>query len=89
VNGLTGNGNFTNLPAIVVAPRVGFAYKLTGDGKTVMRSSFGIFPERPNQTWLQGRGQEPASLLNYVYNSTISQIPAAAAASANSPAGAK
>jgi hypothetical protein len=80
VNGLTGNGDFTHFPAIIAAPRVGFAYKLTGDAKTSMRGSFGIFPQRPDQMWLQGRGNPPASLLNYIYNTTISQIPAAAAA---------
>jgi hypothetical protein len=85
VNGLTGNGDFTHLPALVASPRLGFAYKLTSDGKTSVRGSAGIFPDRPNQTWLNGRGQPPASLLNYVYNSTISQIPAAAAAAAVTP----
>jgi hypothetical protein len=50
-----------------------------------MRASFGIFPDRPNQNWLIGRGAPPAAYLNFVYNSTISQIAAAAASSAVSP----
>ncbi len=34
---------FKEPPPILVEPRVGFAYDLTGDGKTALRGSFGIF----------------------------------------------
>jgi len=35
-------------PSIQVAPRVGFSWNVTGDGKTAVRGGFGIFPDRFN-----------------------------------------
>ena len=35
-------------PAIQVAPRVGFSWDVTGDGKTAVRGGFGVFPDRFN-----------------------------------------
>jgi hypothetical protein len=37
-----------NTPSIQVAPRVGFSWNVTGDGKTAVRGGFGIFPDRFN-----------------------------------------
>jgi Carboxypeptidase regulatory-like domain/TonB-dependent Receptor Plug Domain len=35
-------------PAIQVAPRVGFSWDVTGNGKTAVRGGFGLFPDRFN-----------------------------------------
>jgi hypothetical protein len=37
-----------NTPAIQVAPRVGFSWDVTGDGRTAVRGGFGVFPDRFN-----------------------------------------
>jgi hypothetical protein len=37
-----------NTPSIQVAPRVGFSWNVTADGKTAVRGGFGIFPDRFN-----------------------------------------
>lgn len=41
------------------APRVGFAYDLTGDGKTVVRSGFGMFYERIQGNDVYNMGGNP------------------------------
>jgi hypothetical protein len=54
-----GTGNLSNgvqifdegvlqTPSIQVAPRVGFSWDITGDGKTALRGGFGVFPDRFN-----------------------------------------
>ena len=54
-----GSGNVSNgiqvydegildTPAIQVAPRIGIAWDVTGDGKTAIRGGFGVFPDRFN-----------------------------------------
>ncbi len=35
-------------PPIQVAPRIGFSWDVTGDGRTAVRGGFGIFPDRFN-----------------------------------------
>ena len=35
-------------PPIQVAPRIGFSWDVTGDGKTAIRGGFGMFPDRFN-----------------------------------------
>jgi Carboxypeptidase regulatory-like domain/TonB-dependent Receptor Plug Domain len=54
-----GSGNLSNgveifdegvfdTPSIQVAPRVGFSWNVTGDGKTAVRGGWGVFPDRFN-----------------------------------------
>jgi len=53
-----GNGNLPGYPKVSdglvnpnyknFGPRIGFAYQLTGNGKVVLRSGYGIFFDRPN-----------------------------------------
>ncbi len=42
------NGSILNTPPIQVAPRVGFSWDVTGDGRTAVRGGFGLFPDRFN-----------------------------------------
>ncbi len=39
-------GHFWKTPPVTLGPRVGFAYDVTGDGKTAVRGGFGIFYDR-------------------------------------------
>jgi outer membrane receptor protein involved in Fe transport len=49
IDGLPGKkqGQYYDYTYLVAAPRVGFAWDLTGDGKTALRSSWGIFYNYP------------------------------------------
>src|SRR5215813_14750097 len=44
---VTVGGDFFETPKGGISPRFGFAYALTGDGKTAVRGGFGIFYEQP------------------------------------------
>jgi hypothetical protein len=44
--GRTGNGDYYDYPPIEVAPRVGFAWDVRGDGRTSLRASAGTFYNR-------------------------------------------
>ncbi len=57
-------------------PRVGFAYDLTGDGKTALRTGFGMFNERLRQNNFNfGAGGQWPNLTNYtLYNGAINTI---------------
>jgi hypothetical protein len=85
VNGLTGKGDFADLPFLVASPRLGLAFDLRGNGKTAIRASLGTFYTRPDANWLPGRGTAPTTFTQTVYYTTIGQIPDAAAAAAVSP----
>jgi outer membrane receptor protein involved in Fe transport len=37
-----------NTPSIQVAPRIGFSWDVTADGRTAVRGGFGVFPDRFN-----------------------------------------
>jgi hypothetical protein len=45
--GRTGKGDYVRYPFLVAAPRIGFAWDVTGDGKTALRASYGIFYNFP------------------------------------------
>jgi hypothetical protein len=64
-----------NQSAIAPAPRLGFAYDITGDGKTALRGGFGIFYNRldGNQVYALS-GQPPYAYAPQVNYTTFSQI---------------
>jgi hypothetical protein len=53
------------------APRVGFAYDLTGRGKTILRSGAGIFYERLAGNEMYNMGQ---NMVPYAYQSSVSNV---------------
>jgi hypothetical protein len=65
---------FTQSP-IAPAPRLGFAYDITGDGKTALRGGFGIFYNRldGNQVYALS-GQPPYAYAPQVNYTTFAQI---------------
>jgi hypothetical protein len=65
---------FTQSP-IAPAPRLGFAYDITGDGKTALRGGFGIFYNRldGNQVYALS-GQPPYAYSPQVNYTTFAQI---------------
>lgn len=68
-------------------PRVGFAYDLTGDGKTALRGGFGMFNERLRQNNFSfGAGAEWPNLYSgTVFNGNVSAINTSGLGSASSP----
>jgi hypothetical protein len=66
-------GGYYKLPYLVAAPRVGFAWDLTGDGKTALRASSGIFYNYPRggYTWV---GAPPVAFTRVIRNATIDEL---------------
>lgn len=86
INGLSGNGDFCIFPALLWTPRLGFAYDVSGNGKTAIRGSFGTFYSRPTANLITGqRGAPPTVYTPVVYYTNINQIPQAAASAAIAP----
>ena len=68
-------------------PRIGFAYDLTGDGKTALRGGFGMFNERLRQNNFNfGAGaQWPNLYSGTVYNGNVAAINTSGLGTASSP----
>jgi hypothetical protein len=59
-----------NSPGINVAPRIGFAYNLTGDGKTSLRGGFGMFYDRFNDDQVLQLIEAPPNVITSTANFT-------------------
>lgn len=74
-------GTYFRFPYLVAAPRIGMAWNVTGDGKTAIRSSAGIFYNFPRSTGTGGyafAGGCPVSCTNQIRWATFDDIAAAA-----------
>jgi hypothetical protein len=88
-DGISGakEGTYFRFPYFVAAPRFGFAWNVTGDGKTAIRASTGIFYNFPRSTGTGGysfAGGCPVSCSNQIRWATFDDV--AAAASGGGPA---
>jgi hypothetical protein len=62
-------------PAIVVAPRVGVAYDVTGHSDWVIRGGFGVFYDRPDgNTVFSIPGNPPAATDTDLFNGTLATL---------------
>jgi outer membrane receptor protein involved in Fe transport len=75
--GLDGKGHYFSFPYLVAAPRVGFAWDVTGDGRTALRASTGIFYNFPRGGY-NFIGFPPVSFDRVIRNATINDIANAA-----------
>ena len=81
-----GSGNFINGMEVFegtpqqrspfkVAPRIGFAWDVTGDGKTAVRGGFGVFYDRYQDDWILDLIELPPVLNTYnLFYTTIPEL---------------
>jgi hypothetical protein len=77
-------GTYFKFPYLVAAPRLGFAWNVTGDGRTAIRASAGIFYNFPRSTGTGGysfAGGCPVSCSNQIRWGTFDDIAAVASGS--------
>jgi hypothetical protein len=82
-DGISGakSGTYFKFPYLVAAPRFGFAWNVTGDGKTALRASAGTFYNFPRSSGTGGynfAGGCPVSCTNVIRYATFADISAAA-----------
>ena len=68
--------SFKDAPSVLVEPRIGISYDLSGDSKTALRGSFGIFHNsRPSGgfSW-DTANQPPVQLSPQIYYSTMDSL---------------
>jgi hypothetical protein len=69
------NGSIMATPRISAAPRIGFAWDPFGNGKTAVRSGFGIYPDRFNDDQVLQMVEEPPLINTFAaYNTTIPSL---------------
>lgn len=88
VNGMNGDGVLLEYPFLRFSPRFGFAWDVTGDGKTSIRGAIAYLYNRPNlPTAPQAAGDNiaPVSYLDTIYYSSFSGLQQTAGRAARSP----
>ncbi|NWF82992.1 MAG: TonB-dependent receptor [Bryobacteraceae bacterium] len=66
------NPKLFDQPTVAVGPRIGLAWDVTGDGKTALRTGFGVFYDRPQGNLYSGtNGQPPVAYTPTLYFSSL------------------